>query len=210
MSASDSAPDRRDSVSNRSQRCIHCLCPNLGGIRNSGPTSIRSPVAGAARRYMEFRSIPTQDVYQNGMEAYFKAYPAPDREHRTRMEEQEQISGERSEDSVLVHLQTFRSLFDVAPFNELLEQLLLHVRQRTLAGGRFVYLADAMHVMSVSDREEPEPNIPEESSTDSVYSDEIFKKDQPRLLSMFEDFLAELAIHACIRFEKNSQGYPGS
>ena len=85
----------------------------------------------------------------------------------------------------------------------MLEQLLLNVRQRTLAGGTVIYFAGVLHTMLPLDREEePEQSMSEVPSEDSANSDEIFKRDQHCIFAMFENLPAEHVVRSCTKFER--------
>ena len=72
-------------------------------------------------------------------------------------------------------------------------------------GGRPIYIADMLRILSAPDTEEPNPTIRDEGSEseDSAQSDEIFTSTQYRLFAMFEDLLVEHAQHSCTRFERS-------
>ena len=54
------------------------------------------------------------------------------------------------------------------------EQVLQHVRARVLSGGRPIYIAEMLRILSAPDTEEPDPTIRDEGSEseDSAQSDE--------------------------------------
>ncbi len=151
--------------------------------------------------WLAVRGVPTSVVYQFGVVSYFELYPAPDTEGRHSMEQQlhEQLLGESTEE----HLHVFRHLLGAERYDAMLAQLLLYVRQQILSRGRPLYIADAMHVLSAPDEEEPPSDVQSDTGTESFVSDDIFSADQNRLLSLFEDLLAEHAQGTCTRFERH-------
>ena len=117
-----------------------------------------------------------------------------------------QISGELTEDGILQHLQKFRHVLSDESVNEMLEQLLQHIRNRVLAGGRPVYFEDTLHIMAAPDQQEPEPSMSASSTDESACTDDIFTSDQHRFLAFFEDLLAQ---HAT-RHARVLRGHSGS
>ena len=152
--------------------------------------------------WLELRNTIKDELLRYGFECYFESYPAPDGEHRLQMEAQ--LRTTPASDSIQSHLQMFRDLLDRDMYCRMLEGLLQHVRARVLSGGRPIFVADMVHLITAPDLEEPDPTIQDEasSSESSFQSDDIFTSTQHRLFAMFEDLLAEHAQHTCTRFER--------
>ena len=152
--------------------------------------------------WLGLRNTTTDEILRFGFESYFELYPAPDGEHRLQLEER--LRTTPASDSIQSHLQMFRDLLDRDAYCRMLEGLLQHVRARVLSGGRRLFIADMVHLISAPDMEEPDPTIRDEASesVSSFQSDEIFTSTQHRLFAMFEDLLAEHAQHTCTRFER--------
>ncbi|CAE7739637.1 unnamed protein product, partial [Symbiodinium pilosum] len=153
--------------------------------------------------WLELRSTTTEEILSFGLEQYFVEYPAPNGENRQQMEAQ--IRTTPTANNVLSHLQMFRDPLRRDAYCLMLEQLLQHVRARVLSGGRPIYIADMLHIMSAPDTEEPDPTVQEEAveSESSCQSDDIFNSTQHRLFAMFENLLAEHAQHSCTRSERS-------